>query len=97
MSHRKLTKAKYCSYCYIVLYILRIKQVKDAQEKYNDDLHEMQKPLARYAGDQDLEQILKSRERDGDPMLQYIANNKEDDSPDGVRHSKLHKLLFSVC
>ncbi|XP_025420011.1 BUD13 homolog [Sipha flava] len=65
-----------------------IKQVKDAQDQYESDLHEMQKPLARYADDQDLENLLKSKIRDGDPMLEYITKNKSEgsESPDGVRH-----------
>lgn len=41
-----------------------------------DALHEMNKPLARYAGDDDLENILKAREREGDPMLDYIRNKQ---------------------
>lgn len=71
--------------------IFRIKQVKDAQKQHESDLHEMQKPLARYADDRDLEDLLKSKIRDGDPMLEYITNNKGngDESPDGVRHGKL--------
>ncbi|XP_050439234.1 BUD13 homolog [Adelges cooleyi] len=67
-----------------------VKQVKDAHEQHESDMHEMQKPLARYADDQDLEDLLKSKVRDGDPMLDYIRNNKadadDDVSPDGVRH-----------
>lgn len=49
----------------------------------------MQKPLARYKDDQDLENLLKSKVRDGDPMLEYITmQNKgtDDDSPDRVIH-----------
>lgn len=78
-----------------MLYFFRIKQVKDAQEQHESDLHEMQKPLARYANDQDLEELLKSKIRDGDPMLEYITKNKGscEDSPDGIRHSK---FLISV-
>lgn len=70
--------------------------MKDAQEKYQSDLHEMQKPLARYADDQDLEDLLKSQIREGDPMLKYLSSNKEigDESPDGVRHGK---FLIIVC
>jgi len=50
----------------------------------------MQKPLARYADDDDLENFLKSKIRDGDPMLKYITNKKDlrEVSPDGVRHGK---------
>jgi len=55
----------------------------------------MQKPLARYADDQDLENLLKSKIRDGDPMLEYITKNKGsgEDSPDGVKHGKFLILI----
>lgn len=68
----------------------------DAQEQQKSDLHEMQKPLARYADDTDLENLLKSKIRDGDPMLEYISKNKgsRDNSPDGVRHGK--SILFII-
>lgn len=64
----------------------------DAQEQHKSDLHEMQKPLARYADDTDLENLLKSKIRDGDPMLEYITKNRgsRDNSPDGVKHGKLN-------
>jgi len=70
------------------IFFFRIKQVEIAKEKHENDLHEMQKPLARYADDSDLEKLLKSKIRDGDPMLEYIAKNKGtgESSPDGVRH-----------
>lgn len=32
----------------------------------------MSKPLARYADDEDLEKLLKEREREGDPMLAFV-------------------------
>ena len=37
-----------------------------------DELYEMSKPLARYADDEDLERMLKEREREGDPMLKFM-------------------------
>ena len=43
-------------------------QVKSAQEKLEDELYEMTKPLARSCEDEDLERLLKGREREGDPM-----------------------------
>ncbi len=43
-----------------------------AHEKVADELYEMSKPLARHADDEDLERMLKERERDGDPMLAFI-------------------------
>ena len=36
----------------------------------------MNKPLARYADDEDLERELKSRDRDDDPMLAYIREKE---------------------
>lgn len=54
-----------------------MKQVEDASGKLNSDLHEMNKPLARYADDEDLEKHLKEMERDGDPMLQYLRKKRK--------------------
>lgn len=53
-----------------------LKQVEEAEERLAEVLHEMNKPLARYAGDDDLEKMLKSREREGDPMLDYIRSKQ---------------------
>lgn len=53
-----------------------VAQTKNAQEKLEDDLYEMSKPLARYADDKDLEKMLKEREREGDPMLAFIKKKK---------------------
>ncbi|KAJ8956981.1 hypothetical protein NQ318_012145 [Aromia moschata] len=54
-----------------------LKQVEDREEQVADQLHEMSKPLARYADDEDLEKYLKEQERDGDPMLDYIRKKKK--------------------
>ena len=54
-----------------------IAQTKSAQQKIADDLYEMSKPLARYADDEDLERMLKEREREGDPMLAFIRKKTE--------------------
>lgn len=54
-----------------------LKQVEDQNEKLKEDLHEMSKPLARYADDEDLERFLKEQEREGDPMLAYIRKKKK--------------------
>lgn len=40
------------------------------------DLHEMNKPLARYADDKDLDSMLKAQDRDDDPMLTYIKDKE---------------------
>jgi len=56
-------------------------QKKMREEKLEDDIHEAEKPLARYIDDQDLDKMLREKEREEDPMLQYIkkANLKEGD------------------
>jgi len=54
-----------------------LKQVEDYEDKLSQDLHEMNKPLARYADDEDLEKYLKEQEREGDPMLAYIRKKKK--------------------
>ena len=51
---------------------IRVAQVRQAQEKLASDAYEMSKPLARYRDDEDLEKMLKERERDGDPMLAFL-------------------------
>jgi pre-mRNA-splicing factor CWC26 len=53
-----------------------LKQAEEQEEKLQQALHEMSKPLARYADDKDLEQLLRDREREGDTMLEYIRSKK---------------------
>ena len=36
----------------------------------------MEKPLARYKNDSDLDNLLKSADREGDPMLAYLSRKK---------------------
>jgi pre-mRNA-splicing factor CWC26 len=50
--------------------------VESRNQQIRDELHEMSKPLARYADDEDLERYLKEQEREGDPMLAYICGKK---------------------
>ena len=59
------------------LFCHRIAQTKSAHEKITDDIYEMSKPLARYADDDDLEKMLKEREREGDPMLAFLKKKSE--------------------
>ena len=58
------------------LILYRVAQTLMAHDKVADDLHEMSEPLARYKDDEDLENMLKAREREDDPMLQYIKSKK---------------------
>ncbi len=53
-----------------------MKQAEEIQARINEDLREMDKPLARSADDEDLEQHLREQEREEDPMLQYIRKKK---------------------
>lgn len=65
-----------------------LKQVDDLKEKIEADLHEMNKPLARYADDEDLEKYLKEQEREGDPMLAYIRKKKKKEAVNEGRPQK---------
>ena len=40
-------------------------QKKQREEKLKNDLEEVDKPLARYKSDKDLEQLLKEQDREG--------------------------------
>lgn len=55
-----------------------VKQVEDHQRRREEEQHEMSKPVARHAGDKDLEDYLKNQERDGDPMLAYMREKERE-------------------
>uniref|UniRef100_T1ITH9 BUD13 homolog n=1 Tax=Strigamia maritima TaxID=126957 RepID=T1ITH9_STRMM len=57
-----------------------LKQIEMKDEKIQNDLKEMDKPLARYADDADLDKYLRAQERDGDPMLKYLKKKKPQQS-----------------
>jgi len=54
-----------------------MKQAELIKARIEEDLLEMDKPLARSADDQDLEDHLKNQERAEDPMLEYIRKKKK--------------------
>lgn len=54
-----------------------LKQRQDQKQRLQEDLREMEKPLARYEDDEDREQLLKAKELDEDPMLQFVRRKKE--------------------
>ena len=56
--------------------LFSVTQTKQIKEKVADDLHEMEKPLARYRDDKDLDNMLKAQEREDDPMLAYMKQRK---------------------
>ena len=43
------------------LFVIRVTQTKQNKEKIADYLHEVDKPLARYRDDKDLEMMLKKK------------------------------------
>ena len=67
-----------------------LKKLKEATERWRKfvnqqeaqsaqlarDVQGISKPLARFVVDEDLERMLKRKEREGDPMRQYIAKKK---------------------
>jgi pre-mRNA-splicing factor CWC26 len=63
--------------------------MEDRNDKLKSDLHEMSKPLARYADDKDLDRELRARDRDDDPMLAYM---KEKEVKEGKRAPGIHNL-----
>lgn len=60
-----------------------LKQGEEQSNKLAEDVHEMSKPLARFAGDEDLERYLRDQDRDGDPMAAYMAKKKSKSGGDG--------------
>ncbi len=54
-----------------------LKQYEEQQAAVNDALHEATKPLARAADDVDMDEMLKDRDREDDPMLEYIKKKKQ--------------------
>jgi pre-mRNA-splicing factor CWC26 len=53
-----------------------VKQQEAQSARLAQDVQEMSKPLARFAVDEDLERMLRKREREGDFMGQYMAKKK---------------------
>lgn len=55
-----------------------LKQIENHKSRLDELAHEMNKPLARYANDGDLDEFLKNQERDGDPMLEYLRQKEKE-------------------
>ncbi|NWQ84887.1 BUD13 protein, partial [Columbina picui] len=51
-------------------------QERQQQQNVEDAIKEMQKPLARYIDDEDLDRMLREQEREGDPMAALIKKRK---------------------
>ncbi|XP_014394881.1 PREDICTED: BUD13 homolog [Myotis brandtii] len=57
-------------------------QSRQQQQNVEDAIKEMQKPLARYIDDEDLDRMLREQEREGDPMAKFIKKNKAKENKD---------------
>ncbi|KAJ7305128.1 hypothetical protein JRQ81_010999 [Phrynocephalus forsythii] len=57
-------------------------QSRQQEQNVEDAVKEMQKPLARYIDDQDLDQMLREQEREGDPMAEFIRKKKAKERKD---------------
>ncbi|XP_015747025.1 BUD13 homolog [Python bivittatus] len=57
-------------------------QSRQQQQNVEDAVKEMQKPLARYIDDQDLDKLLREQEREGDPMADFIRKKKAKERQD---------------
>lgn len=53
-----------------------LKQREERSERLQQDLKEMDKPLARYEDDEDRDKFLKEKELEEDPMLQFVRRKK---------------------
>lgn len=53
----------------------------------------MSKPLARYAGDEDLEAELRGKEREDDPMHNYMKKKRAEEN----KHIPREYFLHSNC
>lgn len=72
-----------------------LKQIEDTENRVKEMMHEMSKPLARTADDEDLQGYLKDQERIDDPMLQYMRNKKKEaDKKKGIQEKPTYQGAF---
>ncbi|KAH0504298.1 BUD13-like protein [Microtus ochrogaster] len=55
-------------------------QSRQQQQNVEDAMKEMQKPLARYIDDEDLDRMLREQEREGDPMADFNKKNNAEEN-----------------
>lgn len=55
--------------------------MEDYRARMQDDVHESNKPLARFADDQDLDEMLRKRVHAGDPMFNFKEEEKNSSVP----------------
>lgn len=71
-----------------------IKQVAAKDERTQEVLKEMDKPLARYDDDEDRDKLLKERELQDDPMLQYMRKKKQkEEVKKSTSEGKVHYVM----
>uniref|UniRef100_A0A8D2Q2P9 BUD13 homolog n=2 Tax=Varanus komodoensis TaxID=61221 RepID=A0A8D2Q2P9_VARKO len=63
-------------------------QSRQQQQNVEDAVKEMQKPLARYIDDQDLDKMLREQEREGDPMADFLRKKKAKERKDAKDRPK---------
>lgn len=75
-----------------------LKQIEEFNERMATDAHEMNKPMARYADDKDLEEYLRNQTRDGDPMADYFRRKAKERKGAGgpCKSSKKFVLLDEI-
>lgn len=57
-----------------------VKQIEVAKERMEEEVYEQTKPLARYSDDKDLDDYLKTQNRDGDPMAEYMRKKAQENN-----------------
>ncbi|KAH9522335.1 bud site selection protein [Dermatophagoides farinae] len=68
-------------------------QREEQLEQLENELHEMSKPLARYKDDDDLDKLLRDKDREDDPMLANIRKKREEEkskNPEYKKYPKYH-------
>ncbi len=68
-----------------------MKQLKEREDRLEEMSKVVSAPLARYAGDKDLEEHLKDQELKEDPMLEYVRKKKL------KKHVKQGRCELTVC
>lgn len=74
-----------------------LKQIEDHKQRMATDTHEMNKPVARYADDEDLDDYLRGQCRDGDPMAEYFRRKAKEKDKGPGKYSENHKHFSNTC
>lgn len=66
-----------------------LKQIEAHKERVVNEAHEMNKPVARYANDEDLEDHLRNQTRDGDPMADYFRKKAKENQSGPCKYKSI--------